>query len=303
MGNANAAGAVSLLDKQQLLTTDEGFVEFYSDFEQRLDDLKDALKNTRRTKELAASLQQKGAMKNFFGSFSGRNDKELAQMVEDLGASMETTQVILQLVLKVQNTKNRFLRDFHKALVEKVVLIENDTSTLDSNQRQAAVAIVSELRDQVATQIEQQAIVESHQKKLQALDGYLDRKDDLDQQQSEKISQLESRALEIIRTDEEQQRLIEGLHAAHASKDELDRIQTQRIDALMTAVSHAEMENEKHQRSIEFLQSQQDLMIEQLRHLEARQRAFTSTRALILRNLLPATALLAALAAMLLTLT
>lgn len=204
--------------------------------------------------------------------------------------------------LTTWHTKNRFLRDFHKALVEKVVLIENDTSTLDNNQRQAAVAIVSELRDQIASQIEQQAIVESHQKKLHALDGYLHRKDDLDQQQSEKISQLESRALEIIRTDEEQQRLIESLHAAHASKDELDRIQTQRIDALLTAVSQAEMENEKHQRSIDFLQNQQDLLIEQLRSLDATQQAFRSTRARILRSLLPTAALLTGLAALFLSL-
>lgn len=268
------------------------FLEFYRDFDKKLMDLQDALSTSKSVQSLADTLKNKGVLNNLWGSFSGSNDKELAEMVKYLGGSLETTQIILELVMKVQNIKNKFLRDFHKALVEKIVLINNDTAMLDTNQRQAAIAIVSELRDQVADQIEQQAIVENHQKKLQQLDGYVVQKDVLDEEQSEKIRSLENRAQQIIRTDEEHQRLIEELKAAHASKDELDRIQTQRIDTLSMTVIDLEVDSEKHQRAIGLLESQQSLMAQQLRALDAAYREQTSIRAVIMRNLLPGTAFL-----------
>lgn len=287
-----AASNTTAADQELMASGSEDFLEFYSEFEKQLDNLKDALKNTKRTKELAASLREKGGMKNFLGSFSGRNDKELAHMVEDLGASMETTQVILQLLMKVQNTKNQFLRVFHKALVDKIAFIQNDTTTLDANQRQIAITVVSELRNQIEEQIAQQVIVENHQKKLQQLDGYIVEKDVLDQEQSQKISSLESRALQIIQTDEEQQRLIEALKAAHASKDEVDRIQTQRLDSVSTAVIDLEVEVEKRRRTDDLLEKQLNLAMQQLRTLDAAICEQRTARAIVLRNLLPGAAFL-----------
>lgn len=299
MENTSFAASNTAAVNQELLSGSEDFLEFYSEFEKQFDNLKDALKNTKRTKELAASLREKGAMKNFLGSFSGRNDKELAHMVEDLGASMETTQVILQLLMKVQNTKNQFLRVFHKALVDKIAFIQNDTTTLDANQRQIAITVVSELRNQIEEQIAQQAIVENHQKKLQQLDGYIVQKDVLDQEQSQKISLLESRALQIIRVDEEQQRLIEALKAAHASKDEVDRIQTQRLDSVSTAVIDLEVEVEKHRRTVDLLEKQLNLTMQQLRTLDVAISEQRTPRAIVLRNLLPSAAFLISLLALL----
>lgn len=270
---------------------DDGFLEFYSEFDKRFDELKDALKKTTRTQELAASLKSRGGFKNFMGGVTGRNDKELAEMVGDLGASMEVTQVILQLVMRVQNTKNRYLREFHASLVNKIASIQGDTITLDSNQKEAAIAIVSELSDQIRSQIEQQEIVENHQKKLQELDGFVAEKENLDASQDEKIHRLESRALEIIRVDEEQQRLIEELKNAHASKDELDRIQTQRIDMLITEVTRLELDSARNERTIKLIENQQYMLILQVRALDEENVRLKSARSLLLRNALPAIAL------------
>lgn len=267
------------------------FLEFYGDIERHLDDLKDAIKNTKNTKELAISLKKKGFWTTLSGSFSGRNTKELAKMVEDLGASMETTQIILQLVMKVQNTKNKFLRQFHDSLTRKISLLEMDSTTLDANQRAAAVAIVTELKDQLENQLEQREMVDRHQKKLQVLDGFVESKHSLDNKQNEKLVELESRAMDIIRTDEEQQRLIEELKRGHASKDKLDSIQTQRIDSLMMATTELELYAQTNRRTIEAMTVQQKILIEQLKSVKQSLGNHESLKSRVVRQIIPTIAI------------
>lgn len=286
-------------DKQELVgkNSDE-YLEFFNDFEKKLEDLKNALQQSNKAKELAQKLQEKSVWESFVGNVNGKNTKELAEMIENLGLSLGVTQEILKLMMKVQNAKNSYIREFHKALVDKIANIEKDTDTLDTNQRLAAVSIISGLRDQVEAQIEQQAMVENHQKKLQMLDDFVEQKHAKDWQQDEKIESIESRAMEIIRVDEQQQALIEELQASHASKEELDRLQTKRIDTLMTTVAELEMENEKRQRSIDLLETQNELIIKQLQALETANANLNSLQTVLLRNLLPATAFIFGLSAL-----
>ncbi len=289
----DSAVSAGVANVGSVVLKDDGFLEFYNEFDRNLDDLQAALKKTKQTKALAESLKSRGTFKNFMGGFTGRNDKELAEMIGDLGASMEVTQVILQMVMQVNNTKNGYLRQFHQALVEKITSLTSDTKTLDSNQ-EATLAVVSGLCDQVVSQIEQQEMVEQHQKKLQELDGFVSLKDSLDALQSEKIQQLELRALEIIRVDDEQQRLIEELKRANANKDELDQIQTQRIDLLMTEVARLELAFARQEKTSQLLEGQQGILIDQVKSLELERARFNSLQALLLRNFLPFTSLIVA---------
>ncbi len=289
----DSAVSAGVANVGSVVLKDDGFLEFYNEFDRNLDDLQSALKKTKQTKALAESLKSRGTFKNFMGGFTGRNDKELAEMIGDLGASMEVTQVILQMVMQVNNTKNGYLRQFHQALVEKITSLTSDTKTLDSNQ-EATLAVVSGLCDQVVSQIEQQEMVEQHQKKLQELDGFVSLKDSLDALQSEKIQQLELRALEIIRVDDEQQRLIEELKRANANKDELDQIQTQRIDLLMTEVARLELAFARQEKTSQLLEGQQGILIDQVKSLELERARFNSLQALLLRNFLPLAALIVA---------
>lgn len=289
----DSAVSAGVANVGSVVLKDDGFLEFYNEFDRNLDDLQAAFKKTKQTKALAESLKSRGTFKNFMGGFTGRNDKELAEMIGDLGASMEVTQVILQMVMQVNNTKNGYLRQFHQALVEKITSLTSDTKTLDSNQ-EATLAVVSGLCDQVVSQIEQQEMVEQHQKKLQELDGFVSLKDSLDALQSEKIQQLELRALEIIRVDDEQQRLIEELKRANANKDELDQIQTQRIDLLMTEVARLELAFARQEKTSQLLEGQQGILIDQVKSLELERARFNSLQALLLRNFLPFTSLIVA---------
>lgn len=123
----DSAVSAGVANVGSVVLKDDGFLEFYNEFDRNLDDLQAALKKTKQTKALAESLKSRGTFKNFMGGFTGRNDKELAEMIGDLGASMEVTQVILQMVMQVNNTKNGYLRQFHQALVEKITSLTSDT--------------------------------------------------------------------------------------------------------------------------------------------------------------------------------
>jgi hypothetical protein len=278
---------------QQVLVPaeDDSYQEFYRDFEIHLGELQNAIKRTKNVEQLAKSLSGRSGISNVLGSITGRNDKELADMIGDLGASVEITQVVLQLLMRVQNVRNGYLKDFYDRLVAKISMLENDDKTLDKNQRQAATAIVSELCNRVAFQIKQQDLIDDHEKKLNRLDGFVSIKDDLDAKQDEKIDQLESRSMDIILSDREQQRLIEELQRNHASKDELDAIQTQRIDMLMTEFARLESSFDRHGKIINLLESQSRLLIKRIKLLEEKSLRPKSIYEILFRDVLPVVAL------------
>ena len=242
-----------------------GFVELYQDFERNLDSLTEAIKKTKEVKSLSKDLAAQKGLKAIWRTVNGGNDKDIASLVNNLGQSLETTQIILNMVLQIQNTKNKYLKEFHESLVNKITNIKRDTETLDENQKEAVLTIVEELTDQIRLQIEQQEMVEQHRQKLHHVDGFMSEKNELYSEQDEKIKQLESRAEEIIRVDELQQKLIEELKTANASKEELDRIQTQRIDALLTEVSKLALEDQNKQTKINVLESQILLLEQQIK--------------------------------------
>ncbi|EGN75878.1 hypothetical protein A28LD_0366 [Idiomarina sp. A28L] len=274
-------------EKSQGLSMSSDFAEFFEDFEVHFKSLSDSLTKTKTTRKQAKEFAEHGFLLRFKKSISGESSKNISSMIGDLGASVETTQKILQLMMIVQNTKNRFLKQFHEALVNKIAAVEGDTLTLDENQRAAAIAIIEGLKEQVATQIKQQEMVEHHQKKLHELDGFVDLKVIHDAEQDRKLYELESRAFETIERDREQQRLIEELKAQNANQDEIDRIQTQRIDSLVLSTSELEIYAQKNRETIESLMFQQELLISQVEELESDRKKYKSVQQTIYRQVIP----------------
>lgn len=233
--------------KQELIERQE-YQVFFQDFENNLTQLTEALKTTKDVQSLANQISEKGFWSNAFGSISGRNDKDLAAMVENLGASLEVTQNILTIVLKVQNIKNGFLKEFHQALVEKIVKLSKDDLTLDSNQKQAALAIVNKIEQQVSYQLAQSEQIENHERKLMQLDDFVEIKDIIDSEQSAKIAHLDKTSQQIIESGDIRQQLIDELQQKSEAKRKKDLSQDESISQLTKLAQLLKDDNEAKSR-------------------------------------------------------
>lgn len=150
---------------------EQALADFSSDLEAALRDLEASIKAREQAGEKVEQLKETLNGRNWWGtlksSFSGETDKNLATMVEDLGASLGLTQSALRVILKVQTMKNQMLRGFSDALVNKIFKVQQDTHTLNGNQKAAALNFLQELQTQIDEQIRQQDLVESHDAALQ----------------------------------------------------------------------------------------------------------------------------------------
>lgn len=148
-------------------------------FEGHLNKLATSMASVEGAGKLADSYQNKGAFTLFIGSFTGTGQQDLARMVGQLAGSLHTTQLALELVMKMQIRKNAVLRDFHDALTRKIENLAADSTTLDANQREAAIFILTELRRHVEEQMAHRAMVEAHDDQLRALDARIRSTSDL----------------------------------------------------------------------------------------------------------------------------
>lgn len=138
-----------------------------------IDKLISAVKNNKDVQRTADALTDKGWWGSFTSSISGSNDKDLAGMVNKLGGSLETTQAVVQVMLRLQTQKDNVLRDFHGALVDKILKIQADTKTLDKNQRGAALEIISALKEQIEDQLRQSDMVDRHELQIQEVSSII----------------------------------------------------------------------------------------------------------------------------------
>lgn len=149
---------------------EQALADFSSDLETALRDLEKSVEARVQAGNKVADLKKTLDGQNWWGtlksSFSGEADKNLATMVGDLGSSLGLTQSVLRVILKVQTQKDRMLRGFSDALVNKILKVQQDTHTLNSNQKAAALNFLQELQRQIDVQIRQQDLVDSHEAKL-----------------------------------------------------------------------------------------------------------------------------------------
>lgn len=154
-------------------TEEQKLANFTAELDSALKSLDQATKQSMKARDdmraLKDELQNRKWWSTFKANFDGQTDKELANNVQVLGQSMETTQKVIRVMLQVQTQKSRLLHTFSDALVDKITNIQTDTQTLDSNQRSAALAFLEELHQQVQEQIRQQDLIEHHDQQLHDL--------------------------------------------------------------------------------------------------------------------------------------
>lgn len=189
---------------------DEDFDEFHRDFEKHFRDLTTAIGKSRAVSTDAQKVHQKSSWGMFWGGLNGDNDKQFAEMAKDLASSLTTTQVVLQLVMKLNYRKNNFLSRFHNALVTKIQNLANDSRTLDGNQKEATLVILEELDRHVLAQIEQQELVYRHEVKLETLDKQVADAEARAEVAAAHISDLESRIQQLARENTELHGLTDG---------------------------------------------------------------------------------------------
>lgn len=176
-----------------------------------IDNMVNAIKDNQNIQEMAQDLANKGLWGSITGTISGANDKDLARMVKNLGMSLETTQTIVQVMLRLQTRKDCVLREFHSVLVDKIVKIQDDTKTLDSNQRAVAIEIVSSLRDHVEEQLRHYEAIERHEVQINIIENQLAKACEAEGEFRKSISDLDDKLkVEIVARDTQ----IRGLQVA-----------------------------------------------------------------------------------------
>lgn len=174
-------------------TDDQKLANFNAELDDALTWLKDAEDKSKSAHGEIQNLSETLKNRNWWGAvkanFNGQTDQELATSVQALGGSLETTQKVLRVLLKVQTQKGRLLQTFNDALVNKIAYIQTDTQTLDGNQRAAALAFLGEMYEQVQEQIRQQHLIDQHGQQLQDLSQWQFEKNNLDAEIVQRIDQ------------------------------------------------------------------------------------------------------------------
>ena len=281
----NSQANIAVVAKEQ-----EDFLAFEREFEKNLKELAQAIKESRTAGQNAADISNKGTWKMVWGSISGDNDKELAQMTSKLATSLNVTQTVLQMVMKISHRKNGFLKQFHEVLVNKITLLNKDTRTLDQNQREATVAILEEIKSQVSGQLAQHDKVDEHQLRLESLDRYIEAADLQASTFTQQLALFSSNLGDVrqlgsdlvVRSDAQQARSDAIDAFAHTLHQDLDGTRasvqsvSEALDALRTTASRdqerltqQEQISRKHGNRISELASLTTRYAQQLEGLEA----------------------------------
>ncbi len=214
--------------------------EITLDFSKQMDELDKAIQLTKNAGELASAVKEKGIFGTFIGSLSGSNDKQLAESVKILGASVEITQKIIEVILKVSNAKNQFLRSFHTALTTKILTLNNEMDVTHGNQKNAKSAIITiatQLRDQIEEKISHSEMIDEHEELIEIQGGLLEVHGEIIVEHKDKIIFLEelSKTKEIL--DKDQSAAIIELKEDALKKDSLDNQQSKAIDLIKDIVA------------------------------------------------------------------
>ncbi|UZE16077.1 hypothetical protein LOY70_19505 [Pseudomonas sp. B21-054] len=144
----SSANGVILQPVQQLLPAPRSEENQLKDFHEGLQKLNTALRRGSKTRAQLNDFQNQGSWDSFWGGLSGRNDKDLAKLLTEFGASLEVTQSVLQLVTQVHTVNNNVLRGFNDALVREIERLQADTQTLEGNQN-GALVVLYEFKHQI----------------------------------------------------------------------------------------------------------------------------------------------------------
>jgi hypothetical protein len=144
----SSANGVILQPVQQSLPAPRSEENQLKDFHEGLQKLNAAIQRGSKTRAQLNDFQNQGSWDSFWGGLSGRNDKDLAKLLNEFGASLEVTQSVLQLVTQVHTVNNNVLRGFNDALVREIERLQADTQTLEGNQN-GALVVLYEFKHQI----------------------------------------------------------------------------------------------------------------------------------------------------------
>jgi chromosome segregation ATPase len=246
---------VALTDSEQMQLSRER-----EDLSKSLDDMIAAIQGNRAVQDMAQNLGEKGFWSSLPRVISGANDKDLAGMVKALGGSLETTQKVVEVMLRLQTRKSLFLREFHSALLNKIEKIHSDTKTLDSNQYVALDVMVT-LRDHVADQLQQFETVERHEYRIGELVERADRAGLAEQELREGAAALDNQVANLKRAEAHLSGEVEEAHrelislstelkALDAKGNEQVQAIEQRVVELKRAGTHLSQEVEEVHREL-----------------------------------------------------
>jgi chromosome segregation ATPase len=131
------------------------------DIELLVTDIQSASQKSVAVTQQADAFSHRGFWAQLSGSLTGRNDVDLSQMIGAVGESLQVTQRVVEILLKIQSEKNVVLKDFHRAVTEKIVDLQSNDDTLDLNLRDNLLDVFQHLQKQVEDKLEQAAMVEA----------------------------------------------------------------------------------------------------------------------------------------------
>lgn len=148
----------------------EKIADFTASLEQALKDLAAAREQysgaVSKVKTLADGLDERGWFGQFHATFSSETDKDLATQVGAIAASLSTTQIVLDVILKIETQENRLLDSFNNTVVEKIEKIVSDTIVLRGDQKNAALGFLKMVRARINEHRQLQDSVQSHPEQL-----------------------------------------------------------------------------------------------------------------------------------------
>ncbi|WP_454865889.1 hypothetical protein [Pseudomonas umsongensis] len=146
--NVTPSDEVALQPVQQLLPAPRSEENQLKDFHEGLQKLNAAIQRGSKTRAQLNEFQNQGSWDSFWGGLSGKNDKDLAKLLTEFGASLEVTQSVVQLVTQVHTVNNNVLRGFNDALVREIERLQEDAQTLEGNQN-GALVVLYEFKHQI----------------------------------------------------------------------------------------------------------------------------------------------------------
>lgn len=146
------------------------------DFQEGLVKLQAAIQRNKGLRAKLDAIQNMGAWSAVWGALSGGNDRDLAEMLSEYGASLETTQSVVQLLAQVHTVKTNVLRSFHGALVEQIESIVANVGALDADGN-AAYMVMQDFKEQIEDLIEAADSYERCWQEVRSLRDALDAQD------------------------------------------------------------------------------------------------------------------------------
>lgn len=275
-------------------TDEQEISDFAAELEGALKELEKAFAEKKLVDEQLQTLQKDLDGRGFWGqlknTFSSKTDKELAVMVKGLGASLGLTQSVVRVMLKIQTKKSRMLREFSDTLVRKILSIQSDTNTLDSNQKQAALFFLGEMQEQIYEQIRQQELVDSHESRLGDHEQWQRGKDERDASLVDRLSHIEAEKAVLKQQIDSLEPKLDVLEMSvdnHGSRlgdhEQWHKDKNEEMSVLISQLSQLEREKRAMENQIEFL-------VSKLATFEEAESKNRLPKAIFIRNLLPGTA-------------